>query len=278
MQTAEEGRRPAPGRGIPLGNPLFSRNSPRKAAFHPCHGFSFVEMCVSVGIASILLLFMYRFLVEANFQMKTGFHNLESLDQARLAVNYLRRDFAAACPFISSDTFDTESHDPEHEFAAKNLIRQTVFFQDFQFADPKIRPQLDLDRNQSYPLRYSPDETSHLLFFRFRFDETDGKALSGVEQVEYLFDPQAKELTRRLNGRSVVFTGMEQVEFRFFLPDWASATIMLRVHLKVRNIPDHLKDKMTKTWVRLSTTVNSHFISSNLFDPHWNFEGYQKKL
>lgn len=241
-------------------------------------GFTLVEMMISVVISSLLLYFVYRFFLTAGIHMKTGVLKLESLDQARIAISYLRRDFSTACPFVSFSQ-DTSTKDPEHEYAAKNLIRKMVFYQDLNFiTPPEIRPNMNLTGNGSFPIQYSKAVSSHLRFYHFQYKGSSSNYIPRVEQVEYMFDPVSKLLTRVVAGRKINFTGMKEVDFQFLVPQWASETVMLKIDMTVENVPKQLEGKLAPTLVRLVTTISSQFISSNLFDPNWNFEGYQKKL
>jgi prepilin-type N-terminal cleavage/methylation domain-containing protein len=241
-------------------------------------GFTFAEMVVSVAITALLLMMVYKFQIEATYHMQSGVSNLESLDEARLAISYLRRDFSTACPFLSVVS-DTDSKDPECEFAAKNLIRKMVFYQDVgALVSKEIQPGMDISKGQSFPILFSREDSNQVSFFHFNFSSSKNDLSSNVELVEYVFNTKQKILTRKVGTRKIEFKGMESVEFKFFTPQWATETVMLRVNMAVRSGPEHLKKKGLGSFVRISTTLNSHFVSSNLCDPFWNFEAYQKKL
>ena len=241
-------------------------------------GFSFVEMVVSVLLTTLLLLALYQFYIEAAFQMHAGFAKLEALDEARLAISYIRRDFSTACPFLSAER-DTIGNDPENEFAAKNLLRRMVFYQDVSSVQPpEIRPQMGADGKQSRPIEYSSAQPGQIRFYRFRFKPRTLGENPGVESVEYYFDKGAKTLTRRVSGSTKEFHDMDLVEFSFYSPEWSSDIVMLRIQIRVKNLPENLRQKIPGGVIVFQTTVNSHFISSNLSDPNWNFEGYQNKM
>ncbi|HAE38832.1 MAG TPA: hypothetical protein DCG57_09365, partial [Candidatus Riflebacteria bacterium] len=63
-------------------------------------GFTFVETAMSVGIALVVFLMIYRFMSSTRQHYMYGTVNLQNLQEARMAINYLRRDFSCATPYI----------------------------------------------------------------------------------------------------------------------------------------------------------------------------------
>jgi prepilin-type N-terminal cleavage/methylation domain-containing protein len=243
-------------------------------------GFTMVEMIISVFIASLIFLMLNKLFIGATRQHQIGFANLATLEEARLAISWIRRDFSTACPYLSAEP-DTSGKDPESEFAAKNIIRRTLFKQDLSFVQPEsARPGMNTGQNQSFPIQYSRDALNSVAFYRFEFGSSRNDLFSRVETVEYWFDPAEKCLVRRAGAMVRKFQGMEAVEFKFFTPEWSNRAVMLRIRILVRNSArdPSLAAKPASAFVQIVSTVNSRFISSNLSDPYWNYESYQKRL
>ncbi|HNV72922.1 MAG TPA: prepilin-type N-terminal cleavage/methylation domain-containing protein, partial [Candidatus Ozemobacteraceae bacterium] len=71
-------------------------------------GFTLIEMLVSIAIGLMAMFMIYNFLGSTRMHYMYGTVNLQNLQDARLAINYLRRDFSSSCFFVSpSDAFKT---------------------------------------------------------------------------------------------------------------------------------------------------------------------------
>ncbi|MEW6713280.1 MAG: prepilin-type N-terminal cleavage/methylation domain-containing protein, partial [Candidatus Riflebacteria bacterium] len=60
--------------------------------------FTLVEMTISVAVALVAFLLIFQFLSSTRHHFLYGTVNLQNLQEGRLAINYLRRDFSCACP------------------------------------------------------------------------------------------------------------------------------------------------------------------------------------
>ncbi|MDD3002112.1 MAG: hypothetical protein PHF29_10195, partial [Candidatus Riflebacteria bacterium] len=82
--------------------------------------FTLVEISISIVIAIGVFFSVYRFLSNTRQQYMYGTVNLQNLQEARLAINSLRRDFSCACPKIKYPPTATE-------IGASADVMQTAF-------------------------------------------------------------------------------------------------------------------------------------------------------
>lgn len=217
--------------------------------------FTFVEMSISVGIALVVFLLIYRFLSSTRHHFMYGTVNLQNLQDARQALNYLRRDFSCACPRIE---------DPD---VAGYVTLQKVRKQVFLTASWPSETEGEL-------IQIDPHGLS---FYKFVFGSPDEKPR--VEHVSYVFDAVAKELTRRSQGDRVQkFSGFEDVDFRLYTHQLNPKVPVLWVRFKVHEGENiYGKDSIGKA-LELTTSITSHFISSSVNNKYWRYEIGHKKL
>lgn len=217
--------------------------------------FTFVEMTISIGIALVVFLMIYRFLSNTRHHYMYGTVNLQNLQEARLALNYLRRDFSCACPRIE---------DPDSAgYVTLQKVRKQVFV------------------TSSWPSETAGDliqiHPHGLIFHKFVFGASGVKPK--VEQVSYEFDAVEKVLTRRSAGDRVQkFNGFEEVEFRLYAHQLNPKIPVLWARFKVHEGENIYGKESIGKALELTTSITSHFITSSLNNKYWRYETGHEKL
>ncbi len=219
-------------------------------------GLTMIEMIVSVGVAMMAFFLIYKFLSGTRFNFMYGTVNLQNLQNARLAVNYLRRDFSSSCPrFVYSTSKPAKSY---------------VFIQDAQRAVFQKPPGWD-SSNPCILMELSPTK---LAFHRFIFSSS--KASPTVELVQYSFDPGAHTLTRSAPSRMITFKGFDLVEFKVYFHDLNPAIPILWVKFVIHEGEDLYGKASIGTPLELTTSITSSFVTGSLKNLNWNFETYHE--
>lgn len=215
--------------------------------------FTIPELLVSVLISSMAVLMVFKLMSLMQSYWFIGTVNLNQLQEARLAINYLRRDFAAACPRFS----------PQDPIKIMKELRR----------DP-IRFDMGAVQGQnSAPIQVSKDG---LTFFRYTFETVDGKSGTPVEQISYNFDKNSRILTRTTSSNVLVrFKGIQDVQFKVYVTRANPAVPLLSVKLTVFDEENAAKVK-NATSLDISTTVSSSFMAGCLNHPSWNFTTLQE--
>ena len=211
---------------------------------------TFVEIMVCLLIASIVFSVIFNFLSTTNRNYMYGLVNLQNLQNARLAINYLRRDFVASCPRID---------DPEKDKSNGYINLQ------------KIRNQLFFDNKNINGGELMHIATHSISFHKYVFGSTDKNPQ--VELITYEFDPDSETLTRTSKTRGTkVFTGIEDVHFALYVhkinPNAPLLWVKLRTH-EAKNMYNN--DKIGKA-LEITTTISSAFVNSSLKNKYWRYE------
>lgn len=216
-------------------------------------GFSFIEVVVSISVALVAFGLIYQFFSGARSHYMVGTVNLQNLQEARIAINYLRRDFSSACPKF--EYVDSESY----------LAVQKVQKQIFTTANPAW--------DASTPGKLIDVSDEKLSFHRFRFDSDASRP--AVDKVEYVFDRNSKKLRRFLeNGRTIEFNGFESVQFKLYVHQLNPEIPVLWVKFTIHEGDKLFGSDKIGVPLELTTTINSSFISGNLKNLCWNYEIY----
>ncbi|HOY67253.1 MAG TPA: hypothetical protein PLP29_10200 [Candidatus Ozemobacteraceae bacterium] len=213
--------------------------------------FTLVEMIASMAVAFFIFLLIYKLLAGVRSHYMYGTVNLQNLQDARLAINYLRRDFASACPRFKSVTGASDG------YLYVNRLRKNIF------KDPPA-----WDPRYGDPIQVTPNGVA---FFRFEFD---AGARPNVEQVQYQFDAATKTLKRKYRGAERVFRGFETVEFRVYTHMVNPGVPLLWVRLLIHEGQQMYGSTNIGKPLELTTTISSNFVSSSLNHLTWNYETY----
>ncbi|RCK74607.1 MAG: hypothetical protein OZSIB_0578 [Candidatus Ozemobacter sibiricus] len=218
--------------------------------------FTLVELVVTVGVGMLVFVMVSKFLSGTRFQFMHGTVNLQNLQDARLAINHLRRDFSSACIYFGSTRTATS-------------YKEVRALQARVFSRPGVDPATPGEK--LITIR-SPHE---IAFWRYDFATNDEKPL--VERVHYRFDPRTKILIRSSPSRTIEFKGFEEVEFRLYCHQLNAETPLLWVRFLIHEGEEIYGRSEIGRALELTTTISSPFLTSNLQNLPWNYETYQVK-
>ncbi|MBU1107453.1 MAG: hypothetical protein KKB51_12355 [Candidatus Riflebacteria bacterium] len=227
-----------------------------KSAFKDIRrGFTFVEMAMSFGLALVVFLMVYRFMSSTRQHYMYGTVNLQNLQEARMAINYLRRDFSCATPYIGGQG--------QVDFINMQKARNFVF----ETSDWANISGVNLIYLDSGSIRIP----------KFAFDSPDEEPR--VEYVTYTYEP-GNILSRKsvdAGGavkREVKFSGIESVEFKIYTHQLNPNVPLLWVRLLVHDTYDTGIGKA----LEVTTSISSPFITSLVNNRNWRFETGHKEL
>lgn len=220
-------------------------------------GMTFVELAISLGVGLMVLLMVYRFMSGTRQHYMYGTVNLQNLQEARLAINYLRRDFSSACPRIDDPTAAADGY--------VNLQK----LRNQMFVSPSAPTGAGGDLIQILP--------QGLLFHKFSFGSPDESPR--VELVRYEFDSSARVLSRLSeSGQIQKFSGIEEVEFRLYSHQMNPRVPILWVRLKVHEGGNTFGTEEIGRALEVTTSIASPFIVSSVNNKYWRYETGHKKL
>lgn len=218
-------------------------------------GITFIEIMVCVIIASLVFKVVHDFMSNTRQNYMYGTVNLQNLQDARLFINYLRRDFASSCPsFVDPD------EDPAEGYINLQKVRKQLF------VTGESNQELNGDLIQVH--------AHGLLFHKFVYGSYGEKPK--VERVSYQFDSVSKTMTRSSETKgSKTFTGFEEVEFALYThetnPNIPVLWVKCRIHDAKYNSAEIGKA------LELTTTVSSPFITGSQNNRYWRYEmGHEK--
>jgi len=213
--------------------------------------FTMVELCISFGIATVVLYMAFKFMTSTRFHFMHGTVNLQNLGEIRLAINYLRRDFSSACPYLSkADNPQVLINFRNRPFNAGNLT----------------------DGLNSRLVDINP-AGNKLTFHRFKFETADGDSSPEVQEITYEYDSTKKVLVRTCEGNKTTFKGFEGVEFKFFLSPFNEKVPILFVKMVAHEGKDQggANVDIGKP-VELTASIASAFMSTYYSNKTWNFQ------
>jgi len=222
----------------------------------PAKGFTMIELLVTLSISVFIFTMVTKFLSGTRFQFMQGTVNLQNLQDARIAINYLRRDFSSACIYFGSTR-------------TANSYKEVRALQKRAFSKPGVDPTSLTEKLVTIK---SPDQIS---FFRFDFDSPKEEPV--VERIMYRFDKTAKTLTRHSPERNIEFKGFEDVEFRLYCHSINPDVPLLWARFLIHEGENIYGTSNIGKPLELATSISSPFLTSNLQNLPWNYETYQTK-
>lgn len=191
-----------------------------------------------------------------------GVVNLQNLQEARLAINYLRRDFASSCPLF---IYNGKSYD----YKMLQEVRKQLF----------ATENNDGSSLQEYGILIGVDSEG-IRFFKFKYD-TQQNEIPKVELVRYVFNSTTKCLVRevgiqgkeRYNKKE--FKGFEEVRFALYANEIASSVPLLWVKFKIHESSNIYGSENFGKALELTTTLSSNFINSSQNNTYWRYETLQ---
>jgi Tfp pilus assembly protein FimT len=213
------------------------------------HGVTFVEAMIGLMIASLLMLTSYKVFSYIISQRNKGTVDLQELQGARSAINFLRRDFRCAAPLINSsarlEQRKKATRVPIIESAGINKDDETV------------------------PIVISESE---IHFFRHVFTTSLSSVTPETEQINYRIDPARKCLVRSAAGEEKIFNDIKDVRFELYAHPLKTDIPMLMVTMRIDADPD--EKAAGRNYFELTTTISSAIANQNVNNPFWNITTY----
>ncbi len=208
-------------------------------------GFTLVEAMIGMMLVSALLTMSYKVFTYINMQRSRGSVDLQELQGARHAINYLRRDFRCAAPvFADAATIEQKKK------AMRNPVVEAKAFNKTGNAVPVVIAD------------------SEIHFFRHLYETPETAALPKVEEVNYHMDGARKCLVRSAAGKEQVFSDIRGARFELYAHPLKPEIPMLLVTLI---IDADLKDKGGgRNFFELTTTISSAVANQNINNPYWH--------
>ena len=218
-------------------------------------GITFVELMVCIIVASVLMTLLFNFMSDTRHNYMYGVVNIQNLQEARLAINYLKRDFSASCPFLGNP-------------------KEMGGYNNFQ----KMRQQLfvtqDTDENNMGGLM---QVYQHGLSFHKYVYGSFGEQPK-VENVTYQFNQTTKTLERFSTSKGKKsFTGFEDVKFCLYVHEVNPNVPMLWVKFRINESSNIYASEKIGNALELTTTISSSFVTSSQNNKYWRYETGQMK-
>jgi len=209
-------------------------------------GFTLVEAVIGVALATMLMFTAYQVFSYVSKQRSRGDVDLQELQGARYAINFLRRDFRSACPQIADKATLAQKR--------KALRMPIVEANAFNIG------------NEAVPVIISDGE---IHFFKHLYNTPAGAAQPATEQVNYRIDNARKCLVRSVAGVETVFKDIKAAKFELYAHPLSSALPMLLVTLRINADQKNEKTGDFK-FFEMTTTISSAVTSPFINNPYWH--------
>ncbi|HAE39001.1 MAG TPA: hypothetical protein DCG57_10240 [Candidatus Riflebacteria bacterium] len=210
------------------------------AKYSKRQGFTLVEMLVAFSLAVAVIIMALKLSSTVRTNVVAGTVDLQNLQQARAAINSIRRDFLVAHPSIDY----SEGTDIREEIRSKPIISASHFSA----------------RQKSRPVIIAENEI-HL--FKSTLDENGRKK---VEEISYIFDSAEKSLFRVSGDVKKQFSGIENVKFVLYQHQLNKKIPLVWVSLMVTH-----QEGGESRQLEIATTIVSSIIDHDLNNRHWNW-------
>ncbi|HNW36146.1 MAG TPA: hypothetical protein PKM25_14505 [Candidatus Ozemobacteraceae bacterium] len=206
-------------------------------------GMTLVEILMAMTLFLFIMGMVMHMMTMVQGLTGRGTINLQNLQEARLAMSSLRRDFLTACPVFSANDTD--------------LVREKL-------RQSPIRLETGVPiADQSIPILVSERE---LIFQRFIPESAPGQIPLPVEPVHYAFDQATGRLTRTTPRMTTVFQGIRAAAFKVYVQQANPKIPLLWVQLEVRQTTPGVASGPT---LALSTTIYSMMAADLMNHPEW---------
>lgn len=204
-------------------------------------GFTLVEAVIAMGMAAGIIILVMNLASVIRGDVAKGTVDLQNLQEARLVINSLRRDFSSAIPLYDSSE------------------------------DIKIRDQIRND-----PMLYASTYTAHksrpiilngqdIIFCKTTADNSGNRTR---EEIHYSFDPVSKVLNRQSASGNKVFKGMESIKFDLYYHPLNDEVPMILVTMLIKT-----KEANETKELELTTTICSSIVNRDVTNLTWNWSG-----
>ncbi|HAE37762.1 MAG TPA: hypothetical protein DCG57_03885 [Candidatus Riflebacteria bacterium] len=215
-------------------------------------GFTLVEAVIGVALATLLMFTAYQVFSYVSKQRSRGGVDLQELQGARYAINFLRRDFRSACPQI----------------AAKATLEQKRK----ALRMPLVEANAFTIGNEAVPVIISDGE---IHFFKHVYNTPEGVAQPATEQVNYSIyrykenNEDKQCLMRSVAGQNIMFKDVKAARFELYAHPLSSAVPMLLVTLSIN--ADQKSEKTGEhKFFEMTTTISSAITSPFINNPYWH--------
>ena len=209
-------------------------------------GFTLVEAVIGIALATALMVVSYRVFTYIGIQRSRGAVDLQELQGARHAINYLRRDFRSAAPQIAKTATLTQK---------KKALRM-----------PVVEAHSFTIGNEAVPIIIDDAE---IYFFKHLYSTPDSAKEPATEQVNYRIDSAHKCLVRSVAGVETVFKDIKGAKFELYAHPLAPEVPMLLVTLRID--ADQKKERTGgREYFELTTTISSAITSQIINNPYWH--------
>lgn len=208
-------------------------------------GFTLVEAVIGTMLVSALLTMSYKVFSYVSMQRSRGSVDLQELQGARHAINYLRRDFRCAAPLIA------ESSTLEQK---KKALRM-----------PVVEEKSFVKGDEAVPIIISDSE---IHFFKNMYNTPESDSSPATEEVNYHIDGARKCLVRSGAGVEKVFADIKGAKFELYAHPFKPEIPMLLVTLIIDADPE---DKGAgRNFFEITTTISSAIANQNINYPYWH--------
>lgn len=208
-------------------------------------GFTLVEAMIGMMLVSALMTMSYKVFSYITLQRSRGSVDLQELQGARHAINYLRRDFRCAAPVLS----DAATLEQKMKAMRNPVVEKKIF----------------IKGGNTVPIIVSDSE---IHFFRQLYDTPESVEKPKVEEVNYHMDGARKCLVRSAAGKERVFSDIRGAKFELYAHPLKPQIPMLLVKLI---IDADLKDKGGgRNFFEMTTTISSAVANQNINNPFWH--------
>ena len=202
-------------------------------------GYTLVEVVIAIGMIAGLLVLVMKMSSLIRGDVAKGTVDLQNLQDARVVINSLRRDFLCATPIYD----DEDSENIRNEVRADPIL----------FASSFNKPQ------KSRPIVIN----EHQINFCKLTNDSAGNQLK--EEIYYFFDPVSKTLNRRGADGEKLFKGVENIKFDVYYHPLREDVPMLLVSMIIKT-----KESNETKELPLNTTICSSIVNKDLTNLDWN--------
>ncbi len=208
-------------------------------------GFTLVEAVIGLLLVSVLFALVFRIFSHINRQRALGSVDLQELQGARFAINYLRRDFRSAAPMIPKLA----------TFAQKEKAALS----------PAVEAKSWTKTDSTVPIVVADSE---IHFHRQLFDTPDFATTPATEEVNYHIDGSRKCLVRVSAGKEIPFPEVKGARFELYghplRPDVPMLLVSLVIEARSKEGAGKTED------LEFVTTISSSPSNHNLHHPFWH--------
>lgn len=204
-------------------------------------GFTLVETVVAVGLAAAIIALVMKLSGIIRGDVAKGTVDLQNLQDARLVINSLRRDFSSATPLYDSN----EKMEVREEVRTDPVLYATSY-----------------TKHSSRPIVLN----SHDIIFCKNTSDSGGNRVR--EEIQYSFDPSSKVLNRHSASGNKAFKGMEDIKFDLYYHPLNDEVPMILVTMKIKTEEAHETKEL-----ELTTTICSAVVNHDVTNLEWNWSG-----